>query len=100
MVYYPNEAMSINAFRAYFELLGGLECGEPTTTRDGINIFVLNFGEDATDIVDLTSNPAAQGLGNSNALPQIWYLPDGRRLSSKPTVKGVYIFNGHQVVIK
>ncbi len=29
-----------------------------------------------------------------------WFTLDGRRLSSKPTAKGIYINNGHKVVIK
>ena len=29
-----------------------------------------------------------------------WYTLDGRRLSGKPTKKGLYIVNGKKVVIK
>jgi hypothetical protein len=30
----------------------------------------------------------------------VWYTIDGRRLSGKPTKKGLYIVNGLKVVIK
>lgn len=30
----------------------------------------------------------------------IWYTLDGRRLSGKPTAKGIYINNGQKVIIK
>ena len=33
-------------------------------------------------------------------LDDIWYTIDGRRLSGKPNVKGLYIYNGNKVVIK
>ena len=29
-----------------------------------------------------------------------WYLPDGRRLSDKPSARGIYIHEGRKVVIK
>jgi hypothetical protein len=29
-----------------------------------------------------------------------WYTLDGRKMQGKPTQKGVYIKNGHKVVIK
>ena len=37
-----------------------------------------------------------QHLANGNN----WYTLDGRRLSGKPTTKGVYISNNRKVVIK
>lgn len=88
-LYYPKEAMTIGAFRAYFELLGDLVCGEVPT--GGINNFVLNFGGDTS----LTPIPSPRGEGSS-----YYYSLDGRKLSDKPTQKGVYINNGQKVVIK
>ena len=32
--------------------------------------------------------------------PDAWYTLDGRKLDSKPTTKGVYIYKGNKVVIK
>ena len=31
---------------------------------------------------------------------QLWFTIDGRLLSGKPTKKGIYINNGHKVIIK
>ena len=89
-LYYPNRKMTIGAFRAYFEL-NGLTAGEPGS---GINSFVLNFGDEYTGI-SLTPDPSLKGEGSD-----YWYSLDGRRLGGKPTQKGIYINNGHQVVIK
>lgn len=91
-LYYPNADMTINAFRAYFELQGDLECGEPSSPR-GINNFVLNFGGDGTGIEHLQS-PIF------NILSESWFTLDGRKLNDKPTQKGIYIHNGQKIVIK
>jgi hypothetical protein len=90
-LYYPNAAMDINSFRTFFLLNNGLVCGEPSEGGSGINNFVLNFG----DFTGLTPIPSPRGEGSS-----YYYSLDGRRLSGKPTAKGVYINNGHKVVIK
>lgn len=29
-----------------------------------------------------------------------WFTLDGRRLNGKPTSRGIYIVNGHKVVLK
>ena len=92
-LYYPSSEVAINAFRAYFELQGGLTAGEPVST-DGqeIKSFVLNFGEE-TGIQEINlSNPS----NSSNS----YFTLDGRRLGSKPAVPGLYIFEGRKVLIK
>ena len=86
-LFYPNATMTINSFRAYFQLNNGLVAGESSS----INNFVLNFGDDT----GLTPIPSPSGEGSS-----YYYSLDGRKLSGKPTQKGVYINNGQKVVIK
>ncbi len=54
LLYYPSgedmTSFTINSFRAYFQLKGGLTAGELPTTEgqegQNINAFVLNFGEE------------------------------------------------------
>ena len=73
----------LNAFRAYFEL----------SDPNGVREFNLNFdGEETTSITttDFTN------LTNSDE----WYDMQGRKVSGKPTKKGMYIHNGNKVVIK
>ena len=45
--------------------------------------------------INLTPNPSPKGEGSD-----YWYSLDGRRLSGKPTQKGIYINNGRKIVIK
>jgi len=104
-LYYPDgtAATTIGACRAYFKLADGITAGDPST---GVRAFVLNFCDGTTGINSLTprsalplctfrsknSSPKGEGSG--------YYTLDGRRLSGKPTTKGLYINNGIKVVIK
>ena len=101
-LYYPNDAMTIGACRAFFQLAEGLVCGEPQTAgAKGIGQFVLNFGDgETTRIVDVDLKSTSRESGISNPLQQTWFTLDGRKLSGKPTQKGVYINKGKKVVIK
>ena len=87
-LYYPDAAMSVNAFRAYFELYG-LTAGEPESS---INAFVLNFGGEETNSIE-------NGLLNIENGDGAWDDLSGRKLSDKPNQKGIYINNGKKVVI-
>jgi hypothetical protein len=87
-LYYPNAAMTLNACRAYFQLYG-IEAGDIVASR-------LFFGEDdPTGILSLSKEP-----GNQGNKPVDYYTLDGRKLSGKPTTKGLYINNGRKIVIK
>ena len=92
-LYYPSAAMAIGACRAYFRL-NGITAGTPTDPQSGnILQFVLNFDEESTGIENVqhsTFNVQSEG----------WFTLDGRRLSGKPTTKGIYINNGNKIVIK
>ena len=94
MLYYPTDPnFKINAFRAYFELLGDLSAGTPSSP---INSFVLNFGDgNETGIVSIENSKLKIENG-----ADAWYDLSGRKLSGKPLVRGIYINNGHKVVIK
>ena len=88
----PQSGASIGAQRAYFKL-NGLTA---VTPGSGINSFALNFGDgESVTGISLTPDPSPKGEGSD-----YWYSTDGRRLSGKPTKKGIYINNGKKVVIK
>ncbi|MBR2101736.1 MAG: hypothetical protein IJ928_03175 [Prevotella sp.] len=90
-LYYPDAQTTIGSFRACFLLNNGLTAGnEPNE----INKFVLNFGDKPTGVGSIS-----KVSGKEEAVFG-WFTLDGRRLSSKPTAKGIYINNGHKVVIK
>ena len=93
-LYYPSSEVTINAFRAYFELQGDLVCGEPASYGN-INAFVLNFGEE-TGIQEINlSNPS-----NSSNSSNPYFSLDGLRIGEKPSTPGIYIHDGRKVIIK
>ena len=96
-LYYPNAEMTIGSFRAYFKLNNGYTVGEPDSN---INSIVLNFGDNATGIIDTDLKSSSQESGIFNPLHRVWFTLDGRRLNGRPTNKGIYINNGRKVVIK
>ena len=64
---------------------------------------VMKFAEDETTGIQLpTISPEGE---RAEAFPRegldgVWYDLQGRKLSAKPTQKGLYIVNGKKVVIK
>ena len=93
-LYYPTEAVTIGAFRAYFMLQGDLTAGDPAEEAQDIKAFVLNFGDEETGISEIhLSDPS-----NSSNSP--WYTLDGHRLSSRPSQRGIYIFKGIKTMIQ
>jgi len=95
-LYYPQREATIGAQRAYFKL-SGITAGEKA---DGVRAFVLNFGNggNATGIIEVEANSSL--FTHHSSLKEGWYSLDGRKLSSKPTQRGIYINNGKKVVIK
>lgn len=94
-LYYPTRTgFMVNACRAYFRLKNGLTAGEPSAPQqDQARAFVLNFGDgepSAISTLRADTAPAADGT----------YTLDGRRLTGKPTAKGLYIVNGKKIIIK
>ena len=81
-LWYPTADVTVKACRAYFELAADV----PELGNNAPNI-VIDFG-DATNIT--TTN-----FTNSN---DEWYTLDGRKLSGKPTAKGVYVNGGQKEV--
>jgi hypothetical protein len=94
-LYYPNAAMTINAFRAYFQLNGITASDVPA---DAIR---LNYDADEnTTAIKEHDCIATLRERESHELSGVWYSLDGRKLQGKPTQKGVYINNGNVIMIK
>ena len=79
-------ARTLRACRAYFQFTD--EAAEAREIK-------LNFGEEETTGILSTTN-----FTNYTNEAGAWYTVDGVKLNGKPTRKGLYIFNGHKVVIK
>ena len=89
MLYNPSAGASIGAQRAYFKL------GDSSvpTSEQRVAAFSISIGGETTSINEelRMKNEESDGA---------WYSLDGRKLQGKPTQRGVYINNGHKVVIK
>lgn len=79
-----NPKYFVNACRAYFHV--------DLSKGNNVRAFSLHFDDDGTTgIVD----NKRETITNNR-----WYTLDGRRLNSKPTTKGLYIYNGNKMVVK
>ncbi len=87
-LYYPQSGAGIGSCRAYFKIGDGAQLARRLTS------FNIDFGDDETTGIISTTNYTNDT--NSDA----WFTLDGRRLSAKPSVKGVYVNNGRKVIIK
>lgn len=90
-LYYPGSGAGIGTQRAYFKI--GNDSGARVTTR--IQSFSIDYGngDNTTGIFSLNSAPTPDG-------EESWYTIEGRRLTGKPTTRGIYINNGRKIVIK
>ena len=88
-LYYPTEeGFTVGAFRAYFLI----ELGESEASQ-GIRAFHLNFGDESTEIVNLSRDGSSEGEGG-------WFTLDGRRVMGVPGVRGLYVSAGRKVLVK
>ena len=91
-LYYPTTGAGIGAQRAYFKIGDGAQLARSITS------FSIDFGDDeATGIISAEANSSLFTIHSSLS---DWFTLDGRRLSGKPSVKGVYVNNGRKVIIK
>ena len=88
-LYYPQTAMTINAFRAFF-ILREYVAGTPSLSR-----IELNFGGEEAGILSTTNST---NFTNSGA----WYDLQGRKIADgqKPKAQGLYINNGRKIMVK
>ena len=104
-LYYPSQNRTMGSCRAVFRLHNGLAVGDLVPGGAKATRFVMNFGSDeTTGIVEVNADEdfksASHESGISISLQRAWFDLQGRRLSGKPTEKGIYINNGKKVVIK
>lgn len=81
-LYYPESAVEIGAFRAYFT---------NSNSAGQAKAFVLNFDDETTSI---------KQINNSESATNSYFTIDGRRINDMPATPGLYILNGKKVVIK
>lgn len=82
-LYWPASDVTLNSFRAYFDLPTAVSAPEIT----------VDFGDEV--VTGISNVKSAKTEGNDS-----WYTVDGRKLDKQPTTKGVYVNNGRKVVVK
>ena len=93
-LYWPTEDVTVGSCRGYFELID-ITAGNSSSSANA-RYFVLNFDDEGETTAISTSPSGAWGDEQTST----WYTLDGRRLSQKPTQRGIYINNGVKIVIK
>ena len=86
-LYYPSANMTINSFRAYFEL--------NLTSAQQVKAINLNFGDEEAASIKTISESSDHSKSSDT-----YFSLDGLRLLEKPTQKGMYIHNGRKILIK
>ena len=89
-VYYPTDNLPIGSCCAFFSLKG-LRAGDFELGQSEINSIVVNIGEET----GITTPSSISSPATDN-----YYSLDGRKLSCKPTAKGIYIHNDKKIIIK
>ena len=92
-LYYPQYYSYLNCFRAYFQLLGGIKAIDPGL-GGSIKSMVIDFGEEETDIEELKDGEKGDVKNEG------WYTLSGVKLAGKPSVSGIYLFNGKKVAVQ
>ena len=82
-LYWPSKATTMGSCRAYFQMDASVEAREIVTYFDD---------EETTSIASMEDVRCK--------MSDAWYTLDGRKLSGKPTVKGIYIHQGLKEVVK
>ena len=92
-LYYPSADMTVGSCRAVFKL-NGITAGDPSLSA-GVRGIMLNFDDETTGIQEVIGVNEVGEVSDDS-----WYSLDGRRLSGRPTAKGLYIVNGKKMFIK
>ena len=85
--FYGFSGETVPARKAFFALWDNPEAYLRQLTMD--------FEEETTEIADLTLQSPTSSLN-----PEGWWTLDGRMLDGKPSVPGIYIYNGKKVAIQ
>ena len=92
MLYYPSGNVQIGAFHGYFELKKGLFAGDSANAVRHLR-FNLGVEEDFPSAIEHV-------VEARDVIEDVWYRPDGHRLSSVPLQKGIYISNKKKIIIQ
>ena len=99
-LYWPSADVTVGSCRAVFKLNNGLTAGDIESAA-GVRGFVLDFGDETTGIVGIEAEDNSSSfILHSSFKEGAWHDLQGRRLSGKPTQKGLYIHDGKKIAVK
>ena len=87
----------INAFHAYMMLSEGYQVGTSSAGAKAVQTIEMNFNDLIDDGIATGIKSMENGIVRDGQ--DSWYTIDGWKLSSKPTVKGIYVLKGRKVII-
>ncbi len=87
-LYWPSDDMTVGSCRALFRL-GGDAVAQ-------VRAFNINFGDEDEETGILSTTDDTNFTDSDDA----WYTLDGRKLSGKPSQRGVYIHGGRKVAVQ
>ena len=91
---YSENPRILRSFRAHFWVQPNGD-GSPAA-----QLIDVDWGAGSTGIREIEAYEAYEANGANRPYKTAWYTLDGRKLSGKPTAKGLYIHNGRKTVIK
>ena len=98
-LFWPDEDVQLNAFRAHFTL-NGTQVAEDAAGAKGITNMVIGFGDEDEVVTGINEAAADSSLFTPHSSLSGWHTVSGIRLSGKPSQKGMYIHNGKTVVVE
>ncbi len=98
-LFWPDEDVQLNAFRAHFTL-NGTQVAENAAGAKGITNMVIGFGDEDEVVTGINEAAADSSLFTPHSSLSGWHTVSGIRLSGKPSQKGMYIHNGKTVVVE
>ena len=98
-LFWPDEDVQLNAFRAHFTL-NGTQVAEDAAGAKGITNMVIGFGDEDEVVTGINETAADSSLFTPHSSLSGWHTVSGIRLSGKPSQKGMYIHNGKTVVVE
>ena len=98
-LFWPDEDVQLNAFRAHFTL-NGTQVAEDAAGAKGITNMVIGFGDEDEVVTGINEAAADSSLFTPHFSLSGLHTVSGIRLSGKPSQKGMYIHNGKTVVVE
>lgn len=90
--FYPTSGGTLGANRAYLQILTS-DYEEMKNNTTSVNLSIVFEDKDEDAIQDLQ-------ISHQQSDHDAWFTIDGRRLSDRPTLRGIYVNGGKKVIIK